>query len=117
MASQFLHDPVPDTEFSEEFIQLMANRMMVSWFKYGDVADAAGKIDFIESLEKRIALYKETGNADWIIDAANFAMIEFMHPGHPDYHLRSTDSDESPGRKVIGGDFDSTSRNTALPAA
>ncbi len=112
--SRFLHDPVPDTEFSEEFVQLMANRMMVSYFKYGAVAGAAGKVDFVESLEMRLQKYKETGNADWLIDAANFAMIEFMHPGHPGFHLRSTDSDESPGRKVVGGEFDSVTKNVNL---
>ena len=91
----------PASEFSREFVQGMAHRMTVSYHKYGLVSPAS-KIDMIESLEKRLALYKETGNTEWLMDVANFAMIEFMHPRHPDAHFEGTDSDASPGRVLRG---------------
>jgi hypothetical protein len=37
-----------------------------------------------------------------VIDLANYAMIEFMHPRHPEAHFRATESRESPGRKWHG---------------
>lgn len=37
------------------------------------------------------------------MDVANFAMIEFMLPRHPDAHYRPTDSHESPGRTRTDG--------------
>lgn len=99
-------DPVPSSEFSVPFVQGMADRMGVSYFKYGAVAlGYPSRVDAIACLEKRLQLYKETGNAEWLMDVANFSMIEFMHPRHSAAHFRGTDSDESPGRvSVLGGE-------------
>lgn len=95
---------VPATEVSDVFVQGMADRMSVSFCKYGAVAEAyPSRVDAIASLEKRLAKYKETGNTEWLMDVGNFAMIEFMHPRHPDAHYRPTDSKESPGRTWADG--------------
>lgn len=95
---------LPTSEFSQQFIDGMKNRMLVSFHKYGAVADAFPfKISAIKSLQDRLKLYEETGNTEWLIDAANFAMIEFMHPSHKDAHFRPTDSHESPGRRDSRG--------------
>ena len=94
---------VPDTEFSEPFVQGMADRMAVSFCKYGKVADAyPHRVDAIASLQKRLEKYERDGNTEWLIDVANFAMIEFMHPRHPEAHFKATDSQASPGRKWVG---------------
>ena len=98
----------PATEFNGEFVQAMADRMAVSFYKYGAMASA--DIDVVATINKRLALYIETGNTEWLIDAANFALIEFTHPTHDDAHYRSTDSDESPGRVDPLGNT-STDRN------
>jgi hypothetical protein len=83
---------------SQEFHQLMVNRMIVSHHKYGKVADNyPTKQDAIKSLEQRLRLYKKTGNTEWLVDVANFCMIEFMRPKHPKAHFRATESKESPG--------------------
>ncbi len=90
---------VPNSEFSEEFVQGMRNRMAVSFYKYGAVAEAfPHKVQAIASLQDRLRKYADTGNTEWLMDAANFAMIEFMHPAHPDAHFEGTDSAASPGR-------------------
>ena len=95
---------VLQTEFSELFVRGMRDRMIVSFYKYGPVAKAyPSKVDAIASLEKRIQKYRDTGNTEWLMDAANFAMIEFMFPAHKDAHFRGTDSGESPGRIDKGG--------------
>lgn len=85
-------------DFSEDFVQKMRNRVAVSHYKYGWVNDTYPHLaDAIASLEQRLALFKETGNTEYLVDVANFAMIEFMHPRHPKAHFKSTDSDRSPG--------------------
>lgn len=90
---------VPDSEFSEAFAQGMLDRMQMSYFKYGLVEDAyPSKVDAIKSLKKRLEKYEADGNTEWLMDVANFAMIEFMRPRHPQAHFKSTDSHESPGR-------------------
>ena len=90
----------PDTEYSMEFLQGMVNRMIVYFHKYGKVSDAyPAKVDALASLQKRLDKYAEDGNLEWLMDVANFAMIEFMRPRHKLAHFRATDSHESPGRK------------------
>ena len=93
----------PTSEFSQEFVQGMADRMMTSYSKYGKVEDAyPHRVNAIESLRKRLDKYEQTGNTEWLMDIGNFAMIEFMKPGHKDAHFKPTDSRESPGRKWNG---------------
>jgi hypothetical protein len=90
---------VPATEFSEQFVTGMRNRMAVSYYNYGSVSEAyPHKVDAISSLLVRLNRYADTGNTEWLIDAANFAMIEFMLPRHKDAHFQGTDDNASPGR-------------------
>lgn len=94
-------DEVPTSEFSKEFLQYMLNRMAMSYFKYGLVANGYPRlVDAIGSLKYRLDEYEKTGNTENLADISNFAMIEFMKPRHPDAHFKSTD--KSLGRKWIG---------------
>lgn len=88
--------------------------MQVSFHKYGPVANAyPHKVNALESLHKRLEKYAETGNTEFLIDAANFAMIEFMFPAHPNAHFRATDSHESPGRAAYDTSFEGTQKSNA----
>ncbi|QDT07787.1 hypothetical protein K227x_62150 [Rubripirellula lacrimiformis] len=90
---------VPKSEFNEEFVEMMRSRMLVSFHKYGPIRDAyPHKVDAIASLQTRLREYERTGNTEFLIDAANFAMIEFMCPSHDQSHFRATDANASPGR-------------------
>lgn len=96
-------DAAPESEFSVRFVQGMADRMAMSYYKYGRVAEAyPRKVDAIGSLKIRLEKYEQTGNTEFLMDLANFAMIEFMHPRHEKAHYKATDSSESPGRKWHG---------------
>ncbi len=76
----------------------MIDRMIMSHYKYGKVSDTyPDKKSAIISLLQRLDLYVETGNTEWLMDVANFAMIEFMRPSHHNAHFRATESNESPG--------------------
>ncbi len=89
----------------------MRNRMAVSFHKYGPVkAVFPHKVSALNSLQTRLREYERTGNTEFLIDAANFAMIEFMHPSHKEAHFKGTDSNESPGRVWHG-----SSRPTQRP--
>lgn len=96
---------------SRRFHDLMDAAMLVSGHKYGAVADAyPEKVHAVglkakeeASLEKRLRLYRETGNVEYLVDIANFAMIEFTHPRHPKAHYTPTDASGSPGRVGIAG--------------
>ena len=94
---------VPASEFSDQFADLMYKAMCMSFFKYGKVADGyPALVDAIASLEIRLQRYKDTGNKEWLVDVANFAMIEFMRPRHPKAHFKGTDQDTT-GRKLVKG--------------
>lgn len=67
---------IPSSEFSDAFVQGMKDRMHVSFHKYGAVADAyPHRVNALESLLVRLRRYEETGNTEWLMDVANFAMI------------------------------------------
>lgn len=105
----------PETEYSETFIQGMVNRMSVSYYKYGPVAEAVpDNVDALASLRLRLERYEQTGNTEWLMDAANYAMMEFMHPRHPGAHYRPTDSAESPGSVTVAGETVRDYRNSDL---
>lgn len=87
-------------EFSADFVEKMKAAVLVSFFKYGAIKDDAGKINFIASANERFRKYAETGNTEWLVDVANYAMFEFMFPSHPNAHFEGTDADQSPGRIV-----------------
>ena len=80
-----------DKEYSKEFDELRKNRMYVSFHKYGPIKENYGNklVKCIPNLEKRLELYKETGNTEYLADIANFAMIEFMFPQHPKAHFNN----------------------------
>ena len=102
-ASKEHHDAESRTLLSRDtdrrFHALMDNAMLVSAYKYGPVAEAyPERVNAIQSLNVRLAKYIETGNVEYLVDVANFAMIEFMHPAHGNAHYKATDADGSPGR-------------------
>lgn len=86
------------TQISEKFIQGMVDRMFTSYYRYGPIQDGfPHKVNAIGCLHMRLKKYEETGNTEWLMDVANFAMIEFILPSHPNAHFRATEGEESPG--------------------
>lgn len=125
---------IPNTEYSETFLQGMVNRMSMSFLKYGAVAEGyPKKVNAIHSLLLRLRAYlgheafntaminasmaedvrhrRTEGNTEYLMDAANFAMIEFMHPSIEGATFEATDSDGSTGRVRNTGIVDAE-RNT-----
>lgn len=103
------------TEFDEGFIEGMRKRMVISFYKYGALTEAyPHKVDAISSLEARLQRYAETGNTEWLMDVANFAMIEYKHPRHPKAHFEGTDDDASPGRVSLRTGLDDKRDNKMI---
>lgn len=97
-------DGVPESEYSEQFLQGMVNRMGVSYYKYGYIKDAyPHDVNALLSMQQRLNKYQQTGNTEFLIDAANFAMIEFLRPSVEGAFFEATDSDQSPGRTTNRG--------------
>jgi hypothetical protein len=121
-------EAVTRSEFSPTAVLLALGAMQVSFHKYGSVAEgypkrvnAIGKPDNVDrrvfgtlgSFGKRLTWYfwgeKDVegvefiapGNVEYLIDAMNFLMIEFMRPAHPKAHYKATDRWGSPGRVAV----------------
>ena len=89
-------------DWSKDFIALMQNRIVVSHHKYGWMSQNYPELaQAVKSIQTRLEKYLETGNTEWLVDVANFAMIEFKHPSLQNAHFHGTDSSESPG--LTGG--------------
>ena len=107
----------PMSEISVDFMDKMARRMAVSFLKYGKVEDAVPfKINAVESAVQRINAYLATENLEFLLDAANFLMMEWMHPSLENAFFKATDSDESPGRIAKNGSVVFNERNEEIKA-
>ena len=87
------------TEYSEKFDEIRKNSMVQSYFKYGPARKnyANGNCNALASMENCIKKYKDTGNTEYLTDAANYLMLEFMYPQHEKAHYKRTSSDDSAG--------------------
>ena len=87
-----------EREYSEEFDNLRKSRVYVSYYKYGAAKKnfGEGRVDAIGSLELCLEKFKKTGNTEYLLDVANYAMFRYMFP-LPGEYFKATDSSESAG--------------------
>ena len=86
-------------EYSDQFDELRQNRCETSFYKYGTAKDNFGEklVNAIESHDMCIKKYLKTGNTEYLCDAANYLMFEFMYPQKDGAYFKATDSGESAG--------------------
>jgi hypothetical protein len=87
----------PD-QVDEKFLQGMINRLAVGFHRYGPLDPK--RANWVETIKLRLDAYKETGNIDFLIDVANFAMFEWRFPQLEGAH--SDPSAPSPGIIAYG---------------
>ena len=103
-------ESIERSENSDEFHRRMRLAMVESYHKYGPLKDAyPHKVNAIANLKARLAKFEATGNVDYLVDCANFCMIEFMFPSHEDHHDKHTDNTD--GRYWHGGGQANVKRN------
>jgi hypothetical protein len=98
---------IPDQVIDEEpelrdylaALQQMTNRMATSHYKYGNMSDKfPDSANAAEGVKKRMEMYVESGNIENCLDAANYAVIEYLFPSHEKAHFRAQAAHESPGQ-------------------
>lgn len=92
---------IPQTQFSKDFLQGMLNRVAVGYHNYGPAKK--GGYNWMKSLRMRLTHYRETHNTENLIDAANYAMLEFTYPNDRKAYFKPTDKSGSPGAALISG--------------
>lgn len=89
-----------DKEYSTRFDELRLNRVKTSFHKYGSVERnyKTGNVKALPTALLCIEKYNSTGNTEYLVDAANYIMFEFMYPQHEKAYFRATSSEESAGQ-------------------
>jgi hypothetical protein len=87
-------------EYSDKVDQMRKNRVEVSFYKYGPAAINFGDhlVNAKNSAIMCIEKYDKTKNTEYLLDAMNYLMFEFMYPQYPDAYFKATDSNESAGK-------------------
>ena len=69
-------------EYCEEFDERRKNAIVCSFYKYGPSKEnfQKGMVDAIGSLKKNLKKFEETGNTEYLVDVANYAMFRYMYP-------------------------------------
>ena len=92
------YDELKDTQWSHKFESLMRHRLIMGALRYGNIIGLnkpkQAKYDYVHSIERRTELYKQTGNAEYLVDIANFALLEFVNETHKDFHFTQVDDGE-----------------------
>lgn len=91
-------DAILKSEYSTEFDEHRKNAVLTSYYKYGPSKEnfQKGMVDAIGSLKKNLTKFEETGNTEYLIDIANYAMFRFMYPQGNEFYQPS-DSNQSAG--------------------
>lgn len=91
-----LFEDILKTEYSVAFDDARKKAMVTSFYKYGPARKNHGEykcMDAVENLKRRLEKYQETGNTEFLVDVANFAMLEFMFPSIPGARYEPTGTD------------------------
>lgn len=89
-------------DFSNAFIEKMKNAIETSHYKYGWANKTYPELaQAYKCAKDRLAEYEKTHNKEFLVDAANFVMLEFLYPAFSDARYNPTDSDKSIG--LAGG--------------
>ena len=89
-------------DFSSAFIEKMKNAIVTSHFKYGWANKTYPELaQAYKCAKERLEEYEKTHNKEYLVDVANFVMLEFLYPAFSDARYTPTDSDKSIG--LAGG--------------
>ncbi len=78
------YEALSTSQWSPEFERLMRNRLIMGAIRYGRFhKPGKAKYDRVASIIRRIQAYSQTGNQEYLVDAANEALCEFIEPSHP----------------------------------
>lgn len=96
ITDDYLLEELKYTEWSPEFEKLMRNRLILGALRYGRMGHRSipkdkPKYDRCGSIRKRIKFFENTGNAEWLVDIANLALLMFEEHQHPNFHFNSVD--------------------------
>lgn len=99
MPTQKDKNNILNKEYSFEFDELRKHRVEMSFYKYGSSAINFGRryVNALGCVTKCLDKYLKTHNTEYLVDAANYLMFEYMFPYFDDAFFKATTSSESAG--------------------
>jgi hypothetical protein len=89
------------TQWNDRFEALMRNRLVMGAFRYGTFQEQGACRHYNPAaIQRHLAAYVETGNAEHLVDIANLALVEFTAPSHQRFHFLSLDDGDHHSRRV-----------------
>lgn len=86
------YEELQRTEWSPEFESLMRRRLIFGAYRYGRLGDPKRpRWKWAQYAQTKIHAYEETGNLEFLVDAANLVMVEFVDGRHPLRHWYAVD--------------------------
>lgn len=94
---------IESSEYSKEVDKMRYNRVEQSFHKYGSARNNFGDklVNALESSKMCVDKYKQTKNKEYLLDAMNYLMFEFMYPQMDGVYFKATSSEESAGKSGI----------------
>lgn len=80
-----------------EFVEHMHNRLCMGGLRYADKTRNRSKKTqglFLKGCRQYMELYERTGNAEKLVDCANFILLEYKDGYHPTKHFEAEDDGE-----------------------
>jgi len=73
-------EEIRKTQRNVEFEELCHNRMVMGAFRYGLITtDESKNYNHLSSVRKRLDMYEQTGNLEYLLDISNLCMLEYTH--------------------------------------
>lgn len=94
-----LKNEILKTEYSKDVDLKRQNLVVQSYFKYGPAKHNFGEhlVRALPTMSQCVCKYDETHNKEYLLDAMNYLMFEYMYPSYDDAYFKHTDSDGSAG--------------------
>ena len=83
-----------ESEWSPAFERHMRARLVMGALRYGTLEHkrrSGHKWDLLGAVSRKLERYKQTGNTELLVDAANYLLLEFEVGKHPGKHFSATD--------------------------
>lgn len=84
-------DELRKRECADGFCEMMDNRICMGHLRYGPMQRKKPRSYDANKALMLLARYRVTGNAELLVDAANYCRLEFNRGTHPNKHFKAID--------------------------
>lgn len=88
LGAKKLDDKMLLDRWNTKFIELMRNRIRMGRLRYGP---STNKYNYAEGAKLKLQRYIQTGNLEYLVDVANYAMLEFGAPSKEGTFFKAED--------------------------